>query len=100
MRYKGFTLTDRNYDAAIKLLQIRFGRKDIVISADMPKLLNLTPVKRSSDRKALSSVPCDTYGSLLCPVLLQLIPEDTDVAYTRKLDSDGKWKVPEPIQFL
>lgn len=40
------------------------------------------------------------YGSLLCPVLLQLMPEDIALAYTRQLDSDGEWKVPELIQFL
>lgn len=33
-------------------------------------------------------------------MLLQLIPEDIDVAFTSQLDSDGKWKVPELIQFL
>ncbi|KAL0150932.1 hypothetical protein M9458_053851 [Cirrhinus mrigala] len=112
----GLTLTDSNYDAAIELLQNRFGRKDIVISAHMSKLLNLAPVKRSSDIRALRSlydeceiqirsleslgVPCDTYGSLLCPVLMQLMPEDVALAYTRQLDSDGEWKVPDLIQFL
>lgn len=109
-------LMDTNYNTAIELLQNRFGRNDIVISAHMSKLLNLTPVKRSSDIKALRSlydeceiqirsleslgVPCDTYGSLLCPVLFQLMPEDIALAYTRQLDSDGEWKVPELIQFL
>lgn len=45
----GLMLTDENYDNAIELLQNRFGRKDVVISAHMSKLLNLTPVKKSSD---------------------------------------------------
>lgn len=34
----GLTMTDTNYDAAVELLQNRFGRKDIVISAHMSKL--------------------------------------------------------------
>lgn len=46
-------MTDSNYDTAVDLLQGRFGRKDIVISAHMSKLLILTPVKRSSDVVAL-----------------------------------------------
>lgn len=47
-------MTDGNYDAAVELLQNRFGRKDIVISAHMSKLLNWTPVKKkSSDVVAL-----------------------------------------------
>lgn len=40
----GLSMTDGNYDAAVELLQNRFGRKDIVISAHMSKLLNLAPV--------------------------------------------------------
>ena len=39
----GLMLTDENYDNAITLLKSRFGRKDLVISAHMSKLLNLTP---------------------------------------------------------
>ena len=112
----GLTMTDSNYDAAIELLQNRFGRKDIVVSAHMSKLLNLTPVKRSADIMALRhlydeceiqirsleslGVHSDTYGCLLCPVLLQLIPDDIALAYTRKSDPSGEWKVLELIQFL
>ncbi len=29
----GLTLTDSNYDAAVDILQSRFGRKDLIISA-------------------------------------------------------------------
>lgn len=75
----------------------------------MSKLLSLAPVKRSSDVIALRhlydeceslGVHSDTYGCLLCPVLLQLIPEDIALAYTCRTDSSGEWKVPELIQFL
>lgn len=43
-------ITDSNYDDAIALLKRRFGRKDLVVSA---QLLNLTPVNKSSDLNAL-----------------------------------------------
>ncbi|XP_062416200.1 uncharacterized protein LOC119213942 [Pungitius pungitius] len=82
----------------------------------MSKLLNLNPVKRSSDVTALRhlydeceiqirsleslGVQSDTYGCLLCPVLLQLIPEDIVLAYTRQPNATNEWKVPELIQFL
>lgn len=46
-------LTDANYDSAITLPQSRFGRKDLVIRAHMSRLLNLNPVKKSSDVHAL-----------------------------------------------
>lgn len=45
MAVAGLMLTDSNYDDANALLKSRFGRKDLVISAHMSKLLNLTPVK-------------------------------------------------------
>ncbi len=80
------------------------------------KLLNLTPVRKSSDVAALRNlydeceiqirslkslgVHSDTYGCLLCPVLMQLLPEDIALAYTRKSDSNGEWKVQDLIQFL
>lgn len=109
-------MTDRNYDAAVELLQNHFGRKDIVISAHMSKLLNLAPVQRSSIVAALRqlydeceiqicslesmAVHSDTYGCLLCPVLFQLIPEDIALTYTHKSDQNGEWKVPERNNFL
>lgn len=45
----GLTLSDDNYDAAVNILQNRFGRRDLIANAHMTKLLNLTPVKKSSD---------------------------------------------------
>lgn len=88
----GLPLTEANYDNAIQLLHNRFGRKDLVINAHMTKLLNLNPVKNASDIKALRylydnceiqirslasmGVVSDTYGSLLCPILMKLIPEE------------------------
>lgn len=59
----------------------------------MSKLLNLTPVKKSSDVHALRQlydeceiqirsleslgVVSESYGSLLCPILLKMIPDDS-----------------------
>lgn len=110
------TMTDTNYDAAIVLLQNRFGRKDIVVNAHMSKFLNLTPVKYSADMVVLRhlydeceiqilsleslGVHSDTYSYLLCPLLLQLIPDDIALVFTCKTDSSGEWKVLELIQFL
>lgn len=102
--------------SAITLLQSRFGRKDLVISAHMSKLLNLTAVKKSSDVNALRQlydeceiqirsleslgVVSETYGSLLCPILLQMIPDDIALEYSRQRGVDDEWKVSEIIGFL
>lgn len=82
----------------------------------MSKLLNLTPVKKSYDIKALRQlydeceiqirsleslgVVSDTYGSLLCPILIQMIPEDMALAYSRQKGVDDKWRVPDLLRFL
>ena len=112
----GLMLTDANYDSAITLLQSRFGRKDLVISAHMSRLLNLNPVKKSSDVHALRQlydeceiqirsleslgVVSDTYGSLLCPILMKMIPDDIALEYSRQRGSDDEWKVDEIVKFL
>lgn len=86
----GLKVTDTNYDTAVDMLKQRFGRKDIIVSAHRSKLLNLSQVKRSSDIVALRQlfdevevqirslealgVVSDSYGRLLCPILLQMIP--------------------------
>lgn len=104
-------MSDSNYDAAITLLSDRFGRKDLVVNAHMSKLLNLTPVKKSYDITALrqlydeceiqirslesAGIHCDTYGSLFCPILTQLIPNDIALSYTRKAGIKDVWSVPE-----
>lgn len=88
----GLSLSDENYDNAKKMLISRFGRKDLIINAHMNKLLNLTPAKKACDVAALRrlyddieiqvhslgsmGVVSDTYGNLLCPILMKMIPEE------------------------
>lgn len=49
----GLNLTDSNYDAAVDILSGKFGKKHLIVNAHMSKLLNFTPVKKSSDVRAL-----------------------------------------------
>lgn len=106
----GLALSDINYDMAIDLLKKWFGRKDLVINAHMNKLLNMTPVKRATDVSALRKlyddldldalgVVADTYGSLLCPILLKMIPEDIALKFT-KSEADNVLKAKELMDFL
>lgn len=99
----GLTLTDSNYDVAVDILESRFGRKDLIVNAHMSKLLNLTPVKKSSDVSALRQlyedcqirslelleVVSDTYGGMVCTILLQMMPEDMTLEYSHQR---GRWK--------
>ncbi|KAE8293762.1 hypothetical protein D5F01_LYC06696 [Larimichthys crocea] len=45
-------------------------------------------------------VVSSTYGGLLCPILLQMIPDDLALDYTRKIGTDHELKVKELIAFL
>lgn len=89
-------LRESNYDDAIAMLKERFGREHLVVSSHVTKLLNLTPVQKSSDIVALRhlyewdiqiwsleslGVVSDKYRGLLCPILLQMIPDDLAPVY-------------------
>jgi len=45
----GFSLSYENFDACNYLIKERVGRTDLVITSHMNKLLNLEPVKNSSN---------------------------------------------------
>ena len=82
---QGLTLTEANYDAAIVILEERFGRPQQIIAAHMDELLKVQPCsnERSSSIRfvydkirvhvrgleALGVTP-EQYGSLLIPILM------------------------------
>ncbi|GFY61956.1 DUF1758 domain-containing protein, partial [Trichonephila inaurata madagascariensis] len=53
---RGLTLTSENYAKAIKILEDRFGRKELIVDFHMNRLLNLTPVRKSFDVIALRNL--------------------------------------------
>ncbi|RWS05185.1 hypothetical protein B4U79_08647, partial [Dinothrombium tinctorium] len=111
----GLEICDENYESAVELLKNRFGREDVVINAHMNKLLAIDPVKRSSEVKLLRrlydecevqirsletlGVTADTYGNLLCPILLKLIPDDIALEYSRQQDKDDAWNAAGDIKY-
>ena len=86
----GFTLTNDNYDIVTKLLEERFGRKQVLVNAYMDEFLNLPVAKNDvkslrrffdameSNIRGLESLKYspDSYGSLLLPIVLKKLPED------------------------
>ncbi|XP_035220941.1 uncharacterized protein LOC118193882 [Stegodyphus dumicola] len=42
----------------------------------------------------------ETYGSLLCPILLKLIPSEITLEYSRNRNSDQTWNVNELMEFI
>ncbi|XP_078364115.1 uncharacterized protein LOC144648427 [Oculina patagonica] len=111
---QGLTLTEANYDAAIKLLQERFGRPQQIISAHMDQLLKVSPC--SNDRPAslryvydqicvhsrgLASlgVTSDQYGSLLIPVIMSKLPPEIRLQIARN-SKDSVWKIEELLNVI
>ncbi|GBN78670.1 hypothetical protein AVEN_260252-1, partial [Araneus ventricosus] len=112
----GFSLTDQNYDASIKLLKERFGRTDIIISSHMHKLLlidsvkscfNVTGLRKMYDAietqiRSLQSlgVATGTYSNLLCPVILQKLPEELNLNYNRQRKTDELFDITNLVEVL
>ncbi|GFQ98381.1 integrase catalytic domain-containing protein [Trichonephila clavata] len=51
---RGLTLTPENYAKAVKILEDRFGRKELIVDYHMNRLLNLSPVCKSFDLSFVS----------------------------------------------
>ncbi|GFS81737.1 DUF1758 domain-containing protein [Trichonephila clavipes] len=97
---RGLTLTSENYARAIKILENRFGRKELIVDFHMNRLLNLTPVSKSFDVIALRNlydqleinirelesleISPDYYSCLLFPIIMKAIPPDLALEYNKK----------------
>ncbi|GFT77622.1 integrase catalytic domain-containing protein [Nephila pilipes] len=58
----GFSLTEKNYAAAITLLKQRFGNQAMLIHAHLNNLMNISPIKNISDIHGLRNLydKCET----------------------------------------
>ncbi|KFM62154.1 hypothetical protein X975_06179, partial [Stegodyphus mimosarum] len=113
---EGFCISEQNYDEAVEILKNRFGRKDIIINSHMQKLLNLTPVTKTSDILKLRKL-CDTieteirslkslevtpdkYSYMLIPAIMKTLPSEITLEFNRKTDSSSFFNVDKLIQFI
>ena len=103
------TLSDANYDAAVEILEQRFGKPQQIISAHMDEILKIPQC--TSDRPAslrlvydelsvhvrgLKSlgVSSEQYGSLLIPIVMSKLPNDIRWQIARNTTSEV-WKIEE-----
>ncbi|XP_054709142.1 uncharacterized protein LOC129218845 [Uloborus diversus] len=116
MAIEGFEITDDNYDAALKILEERFGSKDLIIQEHFDKLLNLTPVYKLNDisklRKmhneietnvrSLSSlgIKAETYSPMLTAVILKNIPSVLTLEFNRKNVNNSNTDIFELLYFI
>ncbi|GFR00893.1 integrase catalytic domain-containing protein [Trichonephila clavata] len=97
---RGLTLTPENYAKAVKILEDRFGIKELIVDYHMTRLLNLSPVRKSFDVIALRKpydqleinirglesleIFPDSYSCLLFPIIMKAIPPDLALEYNKK----------------
>ena len=104
---QGLTVTDANYDAAINILNQRFGKPQQIISAHMDELLKIPACngdkpsqlrfvydKVSVHVRGLEALGVDAsqYGSLLIPIIMAKLPQDVRVQIARNTTQDV-WKI-------
>lgn len=95
----GLSLTAANYKEAIDVLQRRFGDKSRITAKHMQALMSLEMPTNSLQSlrhffdnvgghirglKALG-VTSETYGALLCPVVMESLPQEMRVIISRKV---------------
>ena len=111
----GLTLTTKNYDEAVKILEERFGNTQILISVFMQQFVSLPKIKSANDTSGLRklfdkvensvrksktlSVEPDTYGSLLVPLMNEKLPNDLKLLIARHFDSDV-WSLSKMLEYL
>ena len=92
---QGLTVTEDNYEAAVEILQQRFGKTQQTIFAHMDELMKI-PTCNSTDKpsqlrhiydkisvhtRGLASLGVDSkqYGSLLIPVIMAKLPQEVRI---------------------
>ena len=109
-----FSLTNDNYKEALELLQNRYGNTQQIIAAHMNTLVKISSVDNeelSGLRKFFDDVTSRvknlvnlgvesrTYGSLLCPIILEKLPNELRLVISRN-NNENNWnffKVLDPV---
>lgn len=110
----GLSLTDENYQAAVDLLQQRFGKPQQVISAHMDELLKI-PVcsgdkasqllfvygKISVNVRGLEALGVNSsqYGSLLIPIIMSNLPAEIRIQIARNTAAEV-WKITDLLEVI
>ena len=111
---KGLTLTGANYDAAVQILQERFGKTHQSISAHMDEILKIQACmgsKTSQVRYVLDKisvhvrgletlgVSSEQYGSMLISIIMSKLPNDICLEIARKSKRDV-WKIDDLLNTI
>ena len=110
----GFSLISANYNAAIELLEKRYGNATTIRQAHINKLLNLSPVYNENDTERLRTlldlrethyrglvtlgIAQETYSCVVVPKILEKIPESVRLNMTHGTgDAYQEWNMQQMI---
>ena len=112
---KGFQLSNANYALALKMLEERFGDKQLLISSLMNKLINLDHITSLCAIKELRGLydnievqvrsltslglNNENYGPMLIPIIMSKLPQEVKLVITRQFGSNP-WDVSEVLKAL
>ena len=113
----GMSITDADYETAIKLLKKRFGKTEVIQRAHINQLINLTPVYNEKNISRLRTlhdqieahfrgleaqgVEMSTYSSIVVPVLMEKIPEVVRFNMIRATEKNQlKWALDDLLSAL
>ena len=110
----GFSLTEKNYATALKLLEQRYAKPTIIKRAHINKLLNAPPVFNERNvgrlRELLDFIEThyrgleamgvdeDSYSTIVVPVLLDKIPEAVKLNMIRSTNCRQEWTLEEMLR--
>ena len=111
---KGLAITEENYQAALDILQERFGNSQQIISTHMDELLKLQPCtsEKSSQLRYMydkvsvnvrgleaMGIRSEQYGSLLIPVIMCKLPIDVRLQIARNTKKDV-WVIKDLLELI
>ena len=101
----GLTLTNANYEEAIRLLQKRFGQNEIIMNAHYIKLMDLpassshtSALRTSYDSiekhlRSLQALGEDVNTKMLVSLIMTKLPKDVITHLTDQKEDDQEWTV-------
>ena len=112
----GLSLTSSNYDEAVKIIQDRFGNKQVLISSNMDKLLSIPTVNSAQNVESLRdvynkietyarnlkslNVDRNQYGPVLVSVVMSKLPPEIKLIVSRSMPINQEWDIELLIETL
>ena len=106
---EGLSLTSENYHAAVKILKNRYGKKQLLITSHIDKLMNIAPVTSIREMRKireiydiieihirnLNSLEIDTkqYGPVLVSIVMSKLPNEIKLFISRSMPLTEEWDV-------